>query len=130
MIGTAAVRTGGLAVAVIHALVAPLGADVVWEGLGIFGDVGADVVGTDAVVGKSVGVAVVGNGRHGLYTRLLEADERAGGLLVVTPCLSVAGGHTLGVNRVGVVLLGRVLGRRKTCNGEEGECDDGTHVGN
>lgn len=52
---------GGVAVAVGDALLAPLGADVVGEGLGVFGDVGANSVVADARVGEGGGVAVVGD---------------------------------------------------------------------
>lgn len=41
----------GIIAAVAHALDAPLRTDVVGEGLGVFGDVGAEAVGADAGVG-------------------------------------------------------------------------------
>lgn len=45
---TAAAFATVLAIAVLHTLVAPFGADVVGEGLGELGDVGGDVVFADA----------------------------------------------------------------------------------
>lgn len=64
---------GGVAVAVGDALLAPFGADVVGEGLGVFGDVGANSVVADAGVGEGGGVAVVGEDGGGVGGGL-EAD--------------------------------------------------------
>ena len=62
-------------------------ADEVWQCLGVLGDVGRDTVLADAGVGKSVGVAVVLLGGHGVDAGLLEADERALGPVLVTPVI-------------------------------------------
>lgn len=88
MIGPARVCT----IIVVHAAVcdalgAPFGADVVWDGLSVLRDVRGHVVLADAGVDEGVCVAVVGHGGHRRHARLLETDERALGLLVVTPCL-------------------------------------------
>lgn len=44
MVLTTAAGARGIAAAIRDALCAPFGADVVWEGLGVFGHVGADAV--------------------------------------------------------------------------------------
>jgi hypothetical protein len=86
-----------------YTLGSPLGANVVWYCLRVLGDVRSDVVFADAGVGKSIlsmsvddlnvcigidahRIALVLNSSHASNTRLLEADQRALGLLVVTPC--------------------------------------------
>lgn len=72
---------------VLDAVVAPLLADVERQGLAVLGDVGGDVVLAHAAVLERVGVALVLVGGHGGHTRLLQADERALGLLVEAPCV-------------------------------------------
>lgn len=59
MVGTAAVGASVVAVAVGHALVAPLLADVERKGLRVLGDVGRDAVLANARVGQLVRVALV-----------------------------------------------------------------------
>lgn len=63
----------------------PFSADEVWEGLCVLGDVGRDAIVADAVVGEGIGVTVVGDGVLVVHAGLLEADERAHALLLVTP---------------------------------------------
>lgn len=84
MVLGASARAGVVAVAVGDALSAPFLADVVGQGLGVFGDVGADAVVADAAVGEGVGGAVVGGDGGGVGCGL-EADEGALGLLLFTP---------------------------------------------
>jgi hypothetical protein len=59
VVGTAAVGASVVAVAVGHALVAPLLADVERKGLRVLGDVGRDAVLANARVGQLVRVALV-----------------------------------------------------------------------
>lgn len=54
MIGTAGCAAGAVTVAVVDALVAPLGADEEGECLRIFGDVGGDAVVADAGVSQRI----------------------------------------------------------------------------
>ena len=84
MILRAGTRAGRVAVAVGDALLAPLRADVVREGLGVLGDVGGDSVVADAGVGEGGGVAVVGEGRSAVGGGL-EADQGALGGLLLAP---------------------------------------------
>lgn len=73
VIGATRARAVAVAVAVGHALRAPFLADVVGQGLGVFGDVGGAAVGADAGVGEGGPVAVVGFGGCAVG-RGLEAD--------------------------------------------------------
>jgi hypothetical protein len=74
-----------VSVAVCDAFVAPFLADEERQSLRVFGDVGGDAVVANACVGQGVGIAIVLLRGHGVYARLLEADERALGLILVTP---------------------------------------------
>jgi len=125
---TASALAGVVAVAVLDASVSPLLADEVWQCLGVLGDVGRDTVLTDARVGQSVGVAVVLLGGHGVDARLLEADERALGPVLVTPVIPSRLLNRVGVDGVWVVQLGGVLSSDQASEGGDAEGEDGTHV--
>ena len=56
----------------------------------------------DAGVGEEIGVAVIGEGGHGGYVRLLEADERTLGLLVLAPLVPVGLSDSLRVDVIRV----------------------------
>lgn len=83
----ASALASAVTVAVGNAVVSPLLADEVWQGLRVLGDVGRDTVVTDTGVGQSVGIAVVLLGGHGVDTGLLEADERALCPVLVAPVI-------------------------------------------
>lgn len=89
MVLSAGVLAGVLVPAVLDAVVAPFGADVVWNCLRVFGNIGANIVRAHTAEDESLGIAVVGNGVHFSDAGLLEADERALRLLVPAPCLSI-----------------------------------------
>jgi len=125
---TASALAAVVAVAVLDASVSPLLADEVWQCLGVLCDVGRDTVLTDAGVGKSVGVAVVLLGGHGVDAGLLEADERALSPVLVTPVIPSRLLNRVGVDGVWVVQLGGVLSSDQASEGGDAEGEDGTHV--
>lgn len=100
------------------AVCAPLLADVVGEGLRVHGQVGGGVVVADAGCLEGVRVAFVGDGVHARDARLLEADLRARGLLLLAPV--VAGGLLDGLGIDGVLLLGG--GEASEGDEAKGEC--------
>lgn len=89
MVLSAGVLAGIVVSAVLDAVVAPFGADVVWDGLRVFGNIGANIVRAHTAVDESLGIAVVGNSVQLGDAGLLEADERALRLLVPAPGLSI-----------------------------------------
>lgn len=140
----ASALASAVTVAVGDAVVSPLLADEVWQGLRVLGDVGRDTVVTDTGVGQSVGIAVVLLGGHGVDTGLLEADERALCPVLVAPVIWTMLDeakliqmtlHTpgrlvdgVGVNGVWVAHLGSVLSSDQASEGGNTEGEDGTHV--
>lgn len=129
MVGTAAAGAGVVAVAVAFALVAPLLADEEGNRLGVLSNVGSDTIFANAGVGQLVRVAVVLLGSRGCDTGLLEADEWALSLVLITPVLSVGQRDTVRVDLVRVVVLGCGLSCGKASEGSEAEGECGTHVG-
>lgn len=128
VVGTAAVLAGVVAVASGHTLVAPLLADEEGESLRVLCDVGRDAIVANAGVGQLVRVAFVVLGSRGCDTGLLEADERALSLVLVTPVLPVGRRHAVWVDSVWVVVLSCGLSRGKASEGSEAERECGTHV--
>jgi hypothetical protein len=74
-----------VAIACGNTVVAPLCADKVRQRLRVLGDVRGAAVVADAGVGEGVGVTVVLLCGLGGHTGLLEADERALSLVLLTP---------------------------------------------
>lgn len=120
MVLSASVLAGVQVSAVLDTVGAPLGADVVWDGLRVFGYIGGNVVGAHTAESESVGIAIVGNSVHLGDTGLLQADEGALRLLVPAPCISVGFANSGGINGI--------LSSRKASQGNNGESKDGTHV--
>lgn len=120
MVLSASVLAGVHVSAVLDTVVAPLGADVVWDGLRVFGYIGGNVVGAHTAESESLGIAIVGNGVQLGDAGLLKADEGALRLLVPAPCISVGFANSLGINGI--------LSSRKASQGNNGESKDGTHV--
>lgn len=100
MVLSARVLAGILVSTVLDAVVAPFGTDVVWNGLRVLGDIGANIVRAHTAVDKSFGIAIVGNGAQFGDAGLLEADERALRLLVPAPCLSIRLADGLGIDGI------------------------------
>lgn len=106
MLATAVGLASLVTVAVLDALVAPFSALVVWDSLGPCGKIRRDAVVADARVDECIWVALVILCGLGCYTWLLKADERALGLLVDTPLISVAYRDGVGVDVVLVLSPG------------------------
>lgn len=106
VLATAVGLAGLVTVAILDALVAPFSALVVWDSLGPCGKIWRDAVVTDARVDECIWIAVVILCGLGCYTWLLKADERALGLLVDTPLISVAYRDGVGVDVVLVLSPG------------------------
>jgi len=127
VVGAALVGASVVTVAGFDALVAPLLADEKGQRLHVLRDVGGHAVLADAAVGQGIGVAFVVLSGHGGDARLLEADERALGLVLVTPVIPVGLGDGVWVDGVGVVELGGALSSAEASKGGNAEGDDGTH---
>jgi len=120
VVGAAVVRAGVVLAAAFDALVAPFLANVEGDGLRVLGYVGGLAVCADAAVGEGIRVTCVGFCGGGV-SGVLQADQRALGLLVVTPELPE--GQRDGVGVDGVLLLGE----GGADEGEDAECQYGTH---
>jgi len=84
---------------VVHTLVGKLSALIVWNGLGILRNVGSDAIGTDTAPVECLWVAVVRC--SGGSVGLLEAEQRAGGLLIAAPCVSQSNCDTIWIDGLG-----------------------------
>lgn len=93
------------------------------------GNVGGDTVFADAGVSQRIRVALVVLGGRGSNARLLEADERALSLVLVTPELPIRRGDAFRIDAVRIVVLGGRLGRGNADEGGNAEGECGTHVG-
>lgn len=120
MVLSASVLAGVHISAVLDTVVAPLGADVVWDGLRVFGYIGANVIGAHTAESESLGIAIVGNSVQLGDAGLLETDEGALRLLVPAPRISVGFANSFGINGI--------LSSGKASQGNHGESEDGTHV--
>jgi hypothetical protein len=89
---------------------------------------GGYVVLANARIGESVRIALVREGRSARDTRKLGTDLRAYRDLLVTPVLPQRLINRIGIDGVGVVLLGRVLCGSEAGGGQEAEGEDGVHI--
>jgi len=80
-------------------LIGKLGALVVWDGLGILRDVGGDAIGTDTAPGECRWITLVRcSGGSGGF---LEAEKRAGRLLIGAPIVSKRSCDTVWIDGLG-----------------------------
>lgn len=96
--------------------------------MAVLSDVWRNIVFTHARVGEGVGIALVVDGGHGGDARLLEADEWALSLVLITPELSISIRDAFRVDPVWVVVLDIGLGSAEAGKGDDAESRCETHV--